>query len=101
MQVLEVAHVLADHEQVITLVVNLFERRDSFTVPRISNGERHLEWTRGANGDRCGRELERVISRVEWIAEDERHLAFLALPRLRRRDVGMHGTEPCRALPVA
>jgi hypothetical protein len=83
MQMLELRHVLADHEQVIALVVNLFESGHGIAATRMANREGHLERDAVMYRARRGRGVQQVVMGVEGVPEDQRHAALPATTWLR------------------
>jgi hypothetical protein len=91
--VLEVSHVLTDHEQVVLLFVNHLEVRDDSLRIRVEHTESPRRALTRAHDLWCRRELERVVAHVKRRRFDERHPAPRALPFDVGRIVGVHRAD--------
>ena len=97
MEVLVVLHVLADHEEVIGLVVHDREVAHRRRAGGVEYGEAQAHGLARARRARRGLDLDRVVA---WFdrAPDERHPALRARPGSAGGDFRMHGAQEHRRL---
>src|SRR5438128_251313 len=96
MDVLEVLHVLADHEQVILPLVHDLEFLDGLAVARMKDSEEELCLLAGFCNRRYGAEFKLVVADIEWRGTDEIHSTTWAFAGGIHRVVGMHRADPGR-----
>src|SRR5262249_42625707 len=98
MDMLEVIHILTDHEEVILPFVDHFKLVDSLTVSRMKNSEQQLRLLAWLHNGGRSLKVETVISNIERRCANKLHAAAWTLPGEIHRIVRMHRANPSSVL---